>query len=132
MASAELTYNVHTGAINAILHSPGGEVGRDIQRRGRLVVQRARSLVPVKTGALRNSISMQTGSVGGEVSVSISASARHAMWVHEGTAPHSIHGNPLLVFYWPRVGRTVFFRHVNHPGTKAVPFLRDALDAARG
>lgn len=34
---------------------------------------------------------------------------------------------PQLVFYWRKVGRVVHRRSVNHPGTKAQPYLTDAL-----
>ncbi len=40
-----------------------------------------------------------------------------------GTRPHVIEGNPILAFYWERLGQTVFFRRVNHPGNKAYRFL---------
>ena len=36
-----------------------------------------------------------------------------AEFTEYGTKAHPIVGNPLLVFYWPKVGRTVFFRSVN-------------------
>lgn len=49
---------------------------------------------------------------------------------HNGTKPHEIvpKTGRFLVFYWPKVGRVVFVKRVQHPGTKPNPFL---LDAAR-
>jgi Bacteriophage HK97-gp10, putative tail-component len=125
---ATVKFDLDTGAVHVLLKSQGGEVGHDIERRGRAVLSRARALAPVKTGALRNSISMSMGSEGGEVSADISASAPYALFVHEGTGPHMIYGHPFLAFQ----GRSglVITRAVHHPGTRPQPFLADALDAA--
>lgn len=42
---------------------------------------------------------------------------------HTRTEPHLIQGNPLLVFFWPKVGRTMFLRQVNHPGSDFSEYL---------
>jgi hypothetical protein len=55
-----------------------------------------------------------------------------ALWVHEGTEPHQIVGNPLLVFHWAKLGKVVAFRQVNHPGTKPNRFLVEALTVLNG
>lgn len=51
-------------------------------------------------------------------------------WIDQGTPPHEIQGRPLLVFYWPKAGRVVFLRRVQHPGYGGSRFvdrtLRDA------
>ena len=41
-------------------------------------------------------------------------------------APDNPQGGP-LVFYWPKVGRTVVFSWVNHPGTKPNRFVERAM-----
>lgn len=61
-----------------------------------------------------------------------------ALWVEEGTAPHvilpkgrrggdfgpsSAGGSPVLVFFSPRAGATVWARRVEHPGTPAQKVL---------
>lgn len=126
---ASVTYDLNTGAIEALVRSTDGEVGREVRRRGQRVLSRARELAPVKTGTLRASGSMSLGkNAAGEVEATVSFSAKHAIFVHQGTKPHRIQGNPLLSFYWPKVGSQVAFRWVNHPGTKAQPFLLDALE----
>jgi hypothetical protein len=55
----------------------------------------------------------------------LGASAPYALYVECGTAPHPIdsHGP------WPLRSRSgqVFGQHVNHPGTRAQPFLRPQL-----
>lgn len=39
-------------------------------------------------------------------------------YLEDGTGPHRIDGNPLLVFDWPKAGGVVYLRHVNHPGSR--------------
>jgi hypothetical protein len=49
--------------------------------------------------------------------------AEYASYVDEGTGPHEIQGNPLLVFYWQAAGKVVFLRSVQHPGTAATDWF---------
>lgn len=65
------------------------------------------------------------------ISVWVGSSHPIARIHHEGTRPHEIvpKNGRFLVFYWPKVGRVVFLRRVQHPGTRPNPFL---VDAARG
>lgn len=51
----------------------------------------------------------------------IEAKMPYASYVEEGTKPHRIEGNPFLAFIWK--GEQVFFRYVNHPGSKPYPFM---------
>lgn len=53
----------------------------------------------------------------------------YAGFVRWGTRPHVIRARraPALRFYWDKVGRVVFFKSVNHPGTKPNPFMERAL-----
>jgi hypothetical protein len=61
----------------------------------------------------------------------VTSNAPYSIFVIKGTKPHTITGNPLLSFFWPRVGANVVFRSVQHPGTKANNFLGRALRKAR-
>lgn len=65
-----------------------------------------RSIVPNKTGQLRNSIRHDK--------TDIWSVAEHYKYVDEGTRPHRIEG--LLVFYIH--GIKIFSKGVDHPGTK--------------
>lgn len=124
----------------------------------RQVLNRARVLTPVDTGNLRASEDMTTGSrrafaiIYGQVYTKV----KYAEAVHEGTKPHIIRANKAkaLAFYWGKIGAPVIvpkgrgatFRlkdgtliigkgYVNHPGTKARPYFRRALEqvaATRG
>jgi hypothetical protein len=50
-------------------------------------------------------------------------------FIQKGTRPHVIRAKnaPMLRFYWPKVGRVVYFKSVNHPGTKPNRFYNRAL-----
>ena len=82
--------------------------------------------VPVDTGELRNSLSVQ---VMGD-RVRIGPTAEHGAYVEFGTAPHEI--RPKTATGSLRVtihGRVIFAKVVNHPGTKAQPFVLPSFEA---
>lgn len=54
----------------------------------------------------------------------------YSKFVESGTKPHRIEGNPLLKFFWPKVGAWVAFRGVNHPGSKAHSFMGPGMQKA--
>lgn len=59
----------------------------------------------------------------------------YAGFVNDGTAPHIIRPRRAQVLRFNVGGRTVYAKVVNHPGTRARPFLDRALRevaAARG
>ena len=88
----------------------------------------AKANVPVDLGDLRRSIRVTTGAKGGQVTASVKAGNKKAFYwrfVEFGTAAHKIapkNGRALAIG-----GKVV--RAVNHPGARAKPFLRPALDA---
>lgn len=132
-----------------LLESESGPVIRDLMRRGHKVKDRARQLVgvsapdpvprkkPHKPGTLRDSIVVRLARVDGDPAVLVgvpdeSEAGQYARYHHEGGQPHPIAARraPLLVFYWPRVGRVVAFPRVNHPGNRPNRFLTNAVRAA--
>lgn len=99
----------------------------------RQIANQARADVPVRTGNLGRTIGVDPMTPTGPFSMSgaVFAGGREAPYaipVHEGSRPHRITARraPMLSFYWSKVGRHVTFFSVNHPGTKARPFLRNA------
>jgi hypothetical protein len=60
--------------------------------------------------------------MGGEVRVK----AAYGIYVHEGTRPHEIRPVIAKALANRRTGQ-FFGKLVHHPGTKAQPFLRDAV-----
>lgn len=107
----------------------------DAKKRATRTLNFARLEAPVgKTGELRNRLDMsQSRDVRGRYSTGydVNSNAPHSIYVIKGTRPHVIEGNPLLAFFWPKVGQFVVFPKVNHPGTKANNFLQRALRRAR-
>lgn len=120
------------------LRSPDGPVLRDLIKRGDRVKDRARQLVGVKTGNLRDHIVKTVvyfpGGAGGGtypgVQVGFSG-VPYGIFHHEGTVPHVIVPKRATVLAFQSGGRMVFAKRVQHPGTRANRFLINALPAAR-
>lgn len=104
---------------------------RDVMRsEGRRFKTIAQGEAPQKTGKFASGIrfrSFQRGGFaageGGTMGFTVSTPQPLGRWIIKGTRPHIIRGNPYLSFYWPKVGRRVVFRFVNHPGTKPNDFM---------
>lgn len=110
----------------ANLTRPAGMV--DVYTKGKAgaVKVAARQIAPVKSGRLRDSIQVrQSRDVKGRYSVGyeVEATAPYSVFVHEGTRPHEITPVNASVLAFDVGGTTVFAHRVNHPGTKANPFL---------
>ena len=129
---ARIVMNLRTGEINAMLRGQGGEVVRDLQRRGNAVLSRARQLAPVRTGALRGSLNMQIITIGQNPAVQIGTNLRYAMWVHEGTGIYAgrgyIYPRTARFLSWVENGRRIYARRIR--GMRGTPYLLDALSAA--
>ena len=63
-----------------------------------------------------------------EIRMEATVNVPYAKFPEEGTRPHVIRGNPTLSFYWPKMGKRVFFAKVNHPGNPARPWFRPTLE----
>lgn len=92
----------------------------------------AKQIAPRRTGRLASSIRTGTTSRTGlwQVSTSIQADTPYARFVHEGTRPHVIRPRNARALRFEISGRVIFAARVNHPGTRARPFLRDAAALA--
>lgn len=76
----------------------------------------------VDTGHLRNSIHTKVTGLEGVVSTNV----KYAKIIEEGSRPHVIRAKNKKYLYWNGASHPV--KQVNHPGTKAYPFLKPALD----
>lgn len=137
----------HPAALAELLRGPNGPNARNLIAKGELVRQEARRRVGVyvppdafsasnrnrKPGQLRDSIVKRLAEQGGELAVLVGSDDPIALLHHEGTTPHIIRASskPMLVFYWPKVGRVVRFLQVSHPGTRPNRYLTDALAVLR-
>jgi len=98
----------------------------------RQIANFARINAPVNTGTLRNLIAEDPAVDSGPMTVrgGVTSNADYSLYVHEPTRPHVIAARKAkcLAFQWH--GQQVFFKHVNHPGTKGQPFLTNAAREA--
>jgi len=60
----------------------------------------------------------------------VSANARYASWVENGTRPHEILPRRKKVLRFVQHGEVRFAKRVFHPGTKPRPFMQEAQDKA--
>jgi HK97 gp10 family phage protein len=82
--------------------------------------------VPVKTGRLRTSLSIRVDTD----KVTIGPDTPYAGYVEFGTKPHQIRPKkPGGVLMFTMGGQKVFARSVQHPGTRAQPYVRPAFEA---
>ncbi|MGH9093842.1 MAG: hypothetical protein ACRDXE_01640 [Acidimicrobiales bacterium] len=112
-------------AIAEFLRAPEGPVGRRMMVYGEAVKQKV--VEKLKPGFPRdflapNIVKRTVASDSGPI-VTVGAARLK-------TQPHRIDGNPLLVFHWPKAGGTVFFRHVNHPGSDFTRYVTEKLQEA--
>jgi len=100
------------------------DVDRFTQHIALLVVEKAKELVRVKTGALRRSIDMIRVEPRHYL---VRATARHAPWVERGRGP--VEAKQAKALRFEVEGRILFRRRVGP--ARARPFLRPALEWAR-
>lgn len=101
---------------------------REGDKAARAVVNRAKVLCRVDTGRLRASIRVERRSLLGlRMRWTVGSDVEYAAAVNDGTRPHKITAKnaQALRFRWN--GKTVIVKSVQHPGTKAKPFLDRAL-----
>lgn len=81
----------------------------------------------VGAGRLRDSFSVQRLRTGGGITARFVSSVPYADYVEKGTRPHKIEPKHAGALHWEASGESVFARSVNHPGTKANPFVERAV-----
>ncbi len=105
-----------------------GASRNELDARARQVMNRARVLAPVDTGRLRASIRIESRrTLALRTVYTIGSDVEYAPYVNDGTRPHIIRPKRAQALRFVIGGRVVFARVVHHPGTKARPFLDDAL-----
>lgn len=127
MAEARYTFRVNDAVLGAQLAPILARKAASITRR---IVAQARQNAPVRTGNLARSIEADPIRFAGpfRIDTGVTAHANYAAAVHEGTRPHVIRPRVARALKFQVDGRTVFAKSVNHPGTRARPFLRNAAD----
>lgn len=134
MSTAEV--RVNQAALQKMLRNPKGQVARGILKIGKKVERKAKRLVPVDHGVLRNSITTELIIRRGPVA-RIGTKSKYGLYVHEGTGIYGPKHVPItpkhgkvLVFTSRKTNQLVFTRSVK--GIKGTPYLRDALIAVVG
>lgn len=117
-------------AINLLLTGPTGPVLRFLRDVTREVRNRAVLRCPVDTGNLRNSIYERVEVSRIRILALVGSDVDYAAYVHEGTRAHWIRARAGHVLRFKIGNEVVFTRLVRHPGTKAQPFLRQAVEEA--
>ena len=117
-------------ALERLLKSPRGPVGRDLKRRGRLVKDAAVRQAGKRTGALRASMHMRHFVDPRGQYVHVGSDLNYALMHHEGTRPHQIVPKNATYLVFTSRGRLVKALSVNHPGTKPNRYLLDNLAKA--
>lgn len=130
-----------------------GQASPHVFQTTRMAKNRAEALAPVDTGNLRGGISMTMRVSQTSVTGRIENRVKYDEWVQRGTAPHTIRAKraKALAFKWAKAGGVQTFvpkrpsgrtglrkgkkgvvlwiakGYVNHPGTKARPYMYRAL-----
>lgn len=112
----------------ALLKSPQiveDEVNRGIKRAVTSLQRTAKQLVPVKSGLLRSRHETDFSNMRGE----LYANTKYALWVHDGTKPHTIVPKSKKALFWK--GASNPYKKVNHPGTQNMPWLTATAEQER-
>ena len=127
------------------MRSWNGDIGRAVQHltEGMVLAQRVLVARSSNTGGLLRSLSVGKKLYGARgIYTSVGANPNegrgpigYAYWNDQGTRPHVIRPKAtnrrgLLVFFWARVGHTVYLPKVNHPGNRAYDWLMKGAGAA--
>jgi hypothetical protein len=83
--------------------------------------------LPWKTGRLNASFTLKDLTT---LQATVGPTVNYAVYVHEGTAPHTIYPVNGKALFWPGAAHPV--KKVNHPGNRANPFMPRILDASKG
>jgi hypothetical protein len=113
------------------LNNAGEMAGRSLDDLllfvGNSMVADMQAIVPVDTGNLKMSIKVVVLGRGKLEIGPDTLMAPYAWDVEYGTKPHVIEAKPGKVLRFQVGDRTVYTRRVNHPGTRAQPYVRPVI-----
>lgn len=127
-AQHRLNTREYERGLRRVLGGMSDDVKRAVDRTRTDVQNEARRRVPVDTGRLRSSIVSRAENSGRKVGYVVGTNVNYAAAVEYGTAPHVIKPRNKKALYWPGARHPV--AQVNHPGTRAQPFMRPAVEMA--
>lgn len=108
------------------------EVRSEFQKTGQMAGFKLQDIAiqeaPVDKGFLRSKIGPPVTTIGGGATTKLTSHADYSRMVHDGTRPHVIVPSSKKALFWRGAEHPV--RRVNHPGTRANPYMKRALDRA--
>jgi hypothetical protein len=122
--------------INAVkvheFKSWAGPVGRSVSRLALETTFRQKVLANKKTGKMAASLHVIKKTLAKGIAFDAGSKIHYTLFMEQGTKPHKIKakGGGYLAFFWPKVGKMVYFRSVNHPGTRPYRFLTKGMERA--
>jgi hypothetical protein len=125
-ASVTLNTRAYERGLRRALGGMSDDVKTAVDRTGTDVQNEARRRAAVDTGRLRSSIVSRATNTGRSVGYVVGTNVNYAADVEGGTDPHVIVPKNGKALYWPGARHPV--ARVNHPGTRAQPFLRPAIE----
>jgi hypothetical protein len=136
MPSGGMRVDLNSAAIRELLTSPAGPVAKRLIRDAQIVTKGAKRRCPVspagsggnRSGHLRSSISWDL--TVHPLQADIGTDVDYGLYVEVGTKPHTIRSKGPWPLRNRRTGK-VFGPVAHHPGTRAQPYLRPALDDIR-
>jgi hypothetical protein len=109
-----------------------GPIGRSVDRLAKDTVFFQRAFANKKSGAMAAGMHYKRGHWSRGIQFEAGTDVPYAAANDQGAKPHKIVAKnaPYLVFFWPKVGRVVHFKSVNHPGNKAYGWAMRGLERA--
>ena len=98
-----------------------------------LAIAKVEAMGPYSTGYLALTLERKVALHGDTVIGEVGSDAYYARVAHDGARPHIIRPRRpggKLRFYWRKVGHTVTFDYVNHPGMEGKRYLSRAVEIA--
>lgn len=127
-ASSRINTRQYENALRRTLRLMSAQTRQAVVQTGIDVQNEARRRAPVDTGRLRSSIVHRVSGGSSSVDVAVGTNVNYAEDVEYGTAPHVILPKNGKALYWPGARHPV--ARVNHPGTRAQPFMGPAVALA--
>lgn len=110
-----------------LLAVAASRVSPHVAETTRLALNRMRVTAPKRTGRMANSLKMTMRVRRTSVVGIITASPKYTVPVHEGTRPHIIRARRKRALKFHGRNGVVIVKSVQHPGTKARPFMFRSL-----
>lgn len=103
---------------------------KELRSEARRFVILAKTEAPEgETGRFKETIRFRTTDAPDRSGFTVSAREPLSTFIRDGTAPHTITGNPYLAFFWPNHpggARQMVVRSVRHPGTQPNDYIERA------